>query len=175
MSRGRQKRVITPEMMADVKVLSKEDYCEKHSCGEMFFLNMYYKVVSPKEPEPEKIDIFAGVLEDTDILYARGSAGWFKHIQDRQSNADFACQDILHKIQKDDHTQPEKIALFDLLKEWRITRAKYNDSVEFYNQNRHKIIDLIELTKTVSARKKFLQDRVYKVRTLAKEFGKESI
>lgn len=174
MARGRKKREITVEMIADLSKMNKEDYIEKHSVGEMMFLNLYYKYVSSvKQEEPEILDIFDGVLADTHILYEQGAAAWFKHIQESQSKADLICSDILHKIQMNEHSNAEKIVLFDMLKEIRIERCKFMDSASFYDANRHKIIDFIELIKLKNSRIKFLQERRYKVRVLTKEFGEE--
>ena len=175
MARGRKARVVTTEMVADIKVLSKEQYIEKHNVGEMFYLNMYYKCVSPKDEQPKFFDIFEGILADTGILYEKGAADWLKHVSSMQSECDQAIQDILHRIQLENHTNAEKIKMFDLLKDWRIKRVLYTDSIDFFNTNKHKVIDFLSLMNGIYLRKKFIKGRVYRVRKLASEFGKDVI
>lgn len=173
--RGRKARVITEEMIEDLTKLNMEQYCEKHKVGEMYFLNLYYKNVGkPKEIEKEvEIDIFNGVLVDTEIMYEKGFGNWQKHIQEKQQHWDWVCSDILHRIECKKSNQAEKIVLYDMLEEARLKRRKYTDSWDFGNANRHKIIDLLELRKLINGRRQFLKERKYKVRVLVEAFGKE--
>lgn len=172
---GRKKREVTTEMIEDLTKLKIEEYCEKHKVGEMYFLNLYYKNVGkPKEIEKEvEVDIFKGVLVDTEIMYEKGFATWQKHIQEKHQKSEWACSDILHRIECKDATQAEKLALYDMLKDARLERRKYQDCWEFSNQNKHKIIDLLELKKLVNSRRKLMNERKYNVRVLVQEFGKE--
>lgn len=173
--RGRRARIVTEEMIEDLTKLNIEQYCEKHNVGEMYFLNLYYKNVGkPTEVEKEiEVDIFNGILVDTEIMYEKGFAVWQKHIQDKQQKADWICSDILHRIECKESTQAEKIVLYDMLKEARIERRKYVDCWDFSNQNKHKIIDFLELKKLINSRIKLIKERRYSVRVLTQEFGKE--
>ncbi|MGL5803183.1 MAG: hypothetical protein ACRCX7_11415 [Cetobacterium sp.] len=180
---GRKKREITEEMISDLTVLAMEAYCEKYKCGEMFFLNLYYKNVGMKKEEvviekfttiekEVEVDIFGGLLTDTDILYGRGYIEWAGLTQKKCDGMEEQMQDVMHAIQLKDVTQPEKIALFDMLRDIRIERAKYKDSIMFAMDNSDKIISLLELKKTVRDKKRALADRRYRVKSLVKEFGK---
>lgn len=178
-TRGRKKRVVTEQMIADIFTMSKEDYCEKHKVGEMFFLNLYYKNVGAKAEKEEEnsvddvamLDIFEGVLVDTHILYEKGLPDYMKHISKQQSYTDSIQVDILHNIQLKQHSQVEKIVLFDMLKNIREKNAKYDDSFKFANDNRHKIVDFLNLRKAIEERRTFMKERVFTVRVLTKEFG----
>lgn len=173
--RGRKARTITTEMIEDLTKLNMEQYCEKHKVGEMYFLHLYYKNVgAPIEIEKKvEVDIFNGTLVDVEIMYEKGYGAWQRHIQEKQQHTDWMCSDILHRIECQVATQAEKITLYDMLREARLERRKYQDAWDFGNANRHKIIDFLELRKLINSRRQFIKERKYKVRVLAEEFGKE--
>lgn len=177
---GRKKREVTAEMLADLKVLPIDVYCEKHKCSESFFLNLYYKNVSTEvvekivtevvEKEVES-DIFRGLLIETDVLFKYGMNKYESMLFDKHSNLDLRMSDILHKIELHELNSAEKITLIDMIAEVRSEKRLVVDSIAFVKDNKHKIIDMLELKKAVDARVKQNSDRVYGVRVMKKEFG----
>ena len=172
---GRKKREVTEEMIADLKKLNMEQYCEKHNCGEVYFLTLYYKNVAFQEEKiiekTVEVDMFEGLLMDTHILYEKGYATWIKHITEQQQKTDWMQQDILHSIQKQEHTDEQIIEMYKQMKEIRVINAKYDDSHNFGHFNRAKIQDLLELQKTIKTSRELLRKRKYNVRILTDTFG----
>ncbi|MGL5715387.1 MAG: hypothetical protein ACRCX2_20380, partial [Paraclostridium sp.] len=115
---------------------------------------------------------FDGLLVDTHIMFAHGYDVWMKHVRTNYEAQEAMMQDVLHQIQLKDHTQAEKIALFDMLKEIRLTRSIYDDSLFFAEENKLGIVGLLEFKKIVAHRAKWVKEkRGYKTRVMKKEFG----
>jgi hypothetical protein len=165
---GRKKREVTDEMIQDLHVIPMEEYMAKHSVGEVYFLNLYYSNVKTKEAHD---DMFEGLICDTDILYDSGVKSWLKHIGERQKKTDLSILDILHYIEIKECNQAKKIALFDMLAELRKQRRIEKDSYEFFNDNKQRIIDYLELKRVASARRERLENKTYCTRVLVDELG----
>ncbi|MGL6100578.1 MAG: hypothetical protein ACRC0G_13245 [Fusobacteriaceae bacterium] len=185
---GRKPKEITKEMLDDLSNIGKTEYTEKYKISGATYYNLAKKhdvnvyrgvvkkveVVVEKEIVVEKVfDVLASVLIDIEVMHKDGIGAWYRHVQSKQQESDYSCSDILHKIEICDLTDNDMIMLCSKLKYYRNMRRAYNDSMDFYTDNKQAIIGYFELTKKVENRKEYLARRTYKTRILKKELGEE--
>lgn len=168
MGRGRKAREVTNEMIVDLNTVSKEDFCTKHECGELFFLKAYYSNVKVTEKKTDAIEDF---LPAMNILLDRGTINYLKYLQDRNSYYDKAICDIHHKIELDKCTPAERMIIHDILGEMLAARREYKDAYAFAHTNIAKLTTYFNLIKEVEKSKKNRTNRVYSTRVLIEEFG----
>ncbi|MGL5714138.1 MAG: hypothetical protein ACRCX2_14050 [Paraclostridium sp.] len=193
--RGRKGMQVTEEILNDLMEIDKDEFMKKYRCTEVAYLKLYYDFTSfcadedGKEPIQVEVkeeveqkseigvsdDFFRGIFPNVEVLYEKGLSKYKEMMRENQSKYDSEIADIMHKIELCDVSQPEKIALFDMMKEARINRRIWNNAYEFLIDNNHsnnnKVVDHINLRKIVDNFVNKMNNRTYKTRVLGQELG----
>ncbi|MEG0151596.1 MAG: hypothetical protein RR744_00255 [Cellulosilyticaceae bacterium] len=192
--RGRKGMQVTEDIINDLMEIEKDEFIKKYRCTENAYLKLYYDFTSFVNDEEEKAedeevkeviqeqkpvviieDLFKGIFPEVEYLYEKGLKEYREKMKENQSKYDSQIADILHKMELTEVSQPEKIALYDMMTEARRNRRKWGNCYEFLidnnGSNSHKVIDYLNLRKIVESYKRKLENRVYGTRVLKEELG----
>ncbi len=168
-SRGRKKREVTEEMVKDILLISREEYCEKHNCSEAYFNELYFHNVKPNSKDRETV--VGRVIIDKNLLIEQGYDAYYSFLCDKHSKLDMSLSDIYHALQLKKLSPGEKIILADMIGEIRRERELYTSATNFAFQNKMLLKEYVNLMNKINAETKRLDSRKYNTRMLVDLLG----